>query len=88
MAGDIQHSDTKYLTAIANMERWKFPVIRVHAKIAGNPRALPIMQILALVILLFFSNLSLRIPPMIVDENPIPATINALYSPYSALKSG
>ena len=54
------------------------PVVRVQSMIAGSPRMEPIIQILAFVILDFFSNLSLRRPPMMVLRKPIPATIIAL----------
>lgn len=64
------------------------PVTRVQAMIAGRPRREPAIQIIDLVILDFFSNLSLRRPPTIVLRNPIPATIIALYRPYSTLNIG
>jgi len=56
--------------------------------IAGIPRRDPVIQMIGLVILDFLSNLSLRSPPRMVDKNPIPATIIALYNPYSALNNG
>jgi len=63
-------------------------VFNVHIAIAGNPRRLPIMQIKDLVILVFFSNLSLSNPPIKVDIKPQIAIIADVYKPYSVLKRG
>ncbi len=85
--GDQYVSETKYLTAVANIETQKFYDSTLIKKI-GRPIRDPIMHIFEAASLLFYSNLSAKTPPPIELVSPPKNKLAANNIPNSFLNPG
>ena len=85
--GDQYVSETKNLTAVANIETQKFYVNTLIKK-KGRPIRDPIMHIFEDASLLFYLNLSAKTPPPIELDSPPKNKIAAIIIPNSFLNPG
>lgn len=86
--GEVQQLETKTFKASSDIahQKFRFPIVK--SPIKGNEIALPIKQMYALAIKLLYSNLSLRIPPRIDEDNPNSESIRAFDNANSLFYKG